>query len=64
MVNFRLPRKRSKNMQKRKYLLLCKVPVQPRKKIRWIRYIIFAASLVFVASLFLAKVENPEGICV
>jgi hypothetical protein len=38
-----------------------KVPAQPRKKIGWIRYITFAASLVFVASLFLAKVGNLES---
>lgn len=39
-----------------------KVPKYPRKKIGWIRYITFAISLVFVASLFLAKVGNIERI--
>ena len=39
-----------------------KVPLQPRKKIGWIRYITFAASLVFVSALFLAKVGNIERI--
>jgi polyferredoxin len=39
-----------------------KVPRQPRKKIEWIRYVTFAASLLFVAALFLAKVGNMEEI--
>ena len=39
-----------------------KVPARPRKKIGWIRYIIFAVSLIFVATLFLAKVGNIEHI--
>lgn len=39
-----------------------KVPEQPRKKIGWIRYVVFAASLVFVASLFLAHVGHIETI--
>ena len=39
-----------------------KAPKSPRKKIGWIRYITFAASLIFVASLFLAKVTNMEQI--
>ena len=39
-----------------------KVPAQPRKKLGWIRYITFAASLIFVSALFLAKVGNLEGI--
>ncbi len=39
-----------------------KVPAQPRKKIGWIRYITFAVSLIFIASLFLAKVGNIERI--
>ena len=39
-----------------------KVPQQPRKKIGWIRYITFAASLIFVAALFLAHVGNMEKI--
>ena len=33
-----------------------KVPKEPRRKIGWIRYITFAASLIFVAALFLAHV--------
>ena len=39
-----------------------KVPVRSRKKIGWIRYITFTASLIFVAALFLAKVGNMERI--
>ena len=39
-----------------------KVPQQPRKPIGWIRYLTFAASLIFVAALFLAKVGNIERI--
>ena len=39
-----------------------KVPNQPRKKLGWIRYVTFAASLVFVAALFLAGVGNIERI--
>ena len=39
-----------------------KIPQQPRKKIGWIRYAVFAASLVFVAALFLAHVGNMEKI--
>lgn len=39
-----------------------KVPAKPRKKIGWIRYITFAASLVFVAALFLAKVGHIERV--
>lgn len=39
-----------------------KVPEQPRKKIGWIRYLTFAASLVLVAALFLAYVGNIERI--
>ena len=39
-----------------------KIPERPRKKIGWIRYITFAASLIFVAALFLAKVGNMERI--
>ncbi len=38
------------------------VPKQSRKKIGWIRYILFAASLIFVAALFLAHVGNIERI--
>ena len=39
-----------------------KLPEQPRKKIGWIRYVTFAASLIFVAALFLAHVGNIERI--
>lgn len=39
-----------------------KVPKQPRKKIGWIRYIVFAVSLMYVSGLFLAHVGNIEKI--
>ena len=39
-----------------------KTPQQPRKKIGWIRYVTFAASLAFVGALFLAKAWNIERI--
>lgn len=39
-----------------------KIPKQPRKKIGWIKYITFAAALIFVATLFLANVGNIERI--
>ena len=39
-----------------------KTPKQPRKKLGWIRYITFAASLIFVAALFLAQIGNLETI--
>lgn len=39
-----------------------RVPRQPRKRIGWLRYITFAASLFFVASLFLMHVGNIERI--
>ena len=39
-----------------------KVPEQPRKRLGWIRYITFAAALVFVAALFLAHAGNMERI--
>ena len=39
-----------------------KVPEQPRKKIGWIRYIVFVVSFVFVSALFLAHVGNIEKI--
>ncbi len=39
-----------------------KVPKQSQKKLGWIRYIVFAVSLVFVASLFLAHVGTLEKI--
>ena len=39
-----------------------KVPARPRKKIGWIRYVTFGASLVFVAALFLAHAGDLERI--
>ena len=39
-----------------------KTPKQPRKNIGWIRYIVFAASLIFVSCLFLAHVGQLEAI--
>ena len=39
-----------------------KTPERPRRRIGWIRYITFAASLLFVSALFLAKVGNIERI--
>ena len=39
-----------------------KVPRQPRKKLGWIRFVTFAASLIFVSALFLAHVGNIERI--
>jgi polyferredoxin len=39
-----------------------KVPKQPRKKIGWIRYITFAASLIFVVFLLQAGVVNLKRI--
>ena len=39
-----------------------KTPAGPRRKIGWIRYGTFAASLVFVAALFLSHVGNLERI--
>lgn len=39
-----------------------KTPERPRGRIGWIRYITFAASLIFVSALFLAKVGNIERI--
>ena len=39
-----------------------KVPAGPRKPLGWIRYLTFAASLVFVGALFLAHVGNIERI--
>ena len=43
-------------------LLPYKVPQQPRKKLGFIRYITFFASLLFVAALFLFHVGNLERI--
>ncbi len=39
-----------------------KVPRHPRKRIGWIRHVVFAASLIFVGALFLAQVGNMERI--
>ncbi|MBP5208878.1 MAG: 4Fe-4S binding protein [Clostridia bacterium] len=39
-----------------------KTPASPRKKLGWIRYVTFAASLVFVAALFLSGAGNIERI--
>ncbi len=39
-----------------------KRPQQPRKQLGWIRYLVFAISLIFVASLFLAQVGGLEKI--
>ena len=39
-----------------------KVPAGPRKNLGWIRYLTFAASLLFVAALFLAPVTNLEQV--
>ncbi|MCQ2557839.1 MAG: 4Fe-4S binding protein [Oscillospiraceae bacterium] len=38
------------------------VPQQPRKKLGWLRYVTFAAALVFVSALFLAGVRSMERI--
>lgn len=43
-------------------LLPYKVPKYPRKKIGFIRYIVFAISLTFVGALFLLHVNNLEEI--
>lgn len=39
-----------------------KVPAHPRKNLGWIRYIVFAASLVYVSALFLAPANDLENI--
>ncbi len=39
-----------------------KVPKHPRKKIGWIRYVIFVVSFLFVGALFLAQVGRIERI--
>lgn len=39
-----------------------KTPSAPRKKLGWMRYVMFAISLAFVAALFLAHVGNIEKI--
>ena len=38
------------------------IPRQPRRKIGWIRYVTFTASLIFVSALFVAHVGNIERI--
>ena len=43
-------------------LLPYQTPQMPRRKIGWIRYAVFAASLVFVAALFLFAVPNLKQI--
>lgn len=39
-----------------------KAPKAPRKKIGWIRYIVFALSLIFVSALFIAGIADLEKI--
>ncbi len=39
-----------------------KTPRQPRRKLSWIRYIVFGLSLIFVVTLFLANVGELEKI--
>ena len=39
-----------------------KVPAGPRRKIGWIRHVVFGLSLVFVAALFLFGVRDKEGV--
>lgn len=39
-----------------------KITKTPRKKVGWIRYITFAASLIFILTLFLVHVSNIEKI--
>ncbi|MDO4321847.1 MAG: 4Fe-4S dicluster domain-containing protein, partial [Lachnospiraceae bacterium] len=43
-------------------LLPYKRPQAPRKKLGFIRYIVFAGSLIFVSALFLLHVKNLERI--
>ena len=43
-------------------LLPYKKPAEPRKRIGWIRYIVFAASLAFVGGLFLFGVKQLDDI--
>ena len=43
-------------------LLPYKSPKSDRKKLGWIRYIVFLISFTFVASLFIYKVDNIENI--
>ena len=39
-----------------------KIPKNPRKKVGWIRYVMFILSFIFVALLFFSKVGNIEKI--
>lgn len=39
-----------------------RLPQKPRKRIGWLRYVVFAASLAFVAGLFLAQAKHMEQI--
>ena len=43
-------------------LLPYKVPQKPKKKLGFIRYIVFSLSLLFVGGLFLLKIQNIEKI--
>lgn len=43
-------------------ILPYKTPQQPRKKIGFIRYIVFAGSLLFVGALFVFHISNVETI--
>lgn len=43
-------------------LLPYKIPKNDRKKLGWIRYIVFLLSLTFVSALFIFKVDNLENI--
>lgn len=43
-------------------LLPYKIPKNGRKKLGWIRYIVFLLSLIFVSALFIFSVDNLESI--
>ena len=43
-------------------LLPYKIPKNDRKKLGWIRYIVFLLSLIFVSALFIFRVDNLESI--
>ncbi len=43
-------------------LLPYKIPKNDRKKLGWIRYIVFLLLLTFVSALFIFKVDNLENI--
>ena len=43
-------------------LLPYKIPKSNRKKLGWIRYIVFLLSLTFVSVLFIFKIDNLENI--